>query len=169
MKTTRKFKKLAAVMIAVVVLGTAGAVFAAAGGTPADIASALTGKTVEDLYAERAAGKTFGTIASEAGKLDEFKGQMLEARKAVLDQRVKDGTLTQAQADEILNRINENQATCDATGSKGVGQEAGLRMGAAKGAGQGQAAGQAAGKAIGGGMGNRMGTAMRNGTGLAVQ
>jgi len=35
------------------------------------------------------AGKTYGTIAKDAGKLDEFKAENLEQKKAILGQRVK--------------------------------------------------------------------------------
>lgn len=143
-------KKLIAVILAAGILGTAGTAFAATFKTPAEIAASVTGKTVEAVQEERAAGKTYGTVASEAGKLDEFKAQMLEQKKAILDQRVKDGKLTQAQADEIYNSIKENQVTCDGTGSAGIGRKSGAGFG--KGGGMGICQGTA-----GSGMGNRSG------------
>src|SRR5665647_1508566 len=103
----KNMKKIIAVSALVVVLGVAGIAYAAENKTPADITSALTGKSVTDVNAERAAGKTYGTIANEAEKLDEFKAQMLEQRKAVLDQRVKDGQITQEQADVMYNNIKD--------------------------------------------------------------
>lgn len=143
----KNIRKLVVVVTVVGLLGAAGAAYAAAAKTPAEIAAGLTGKTVEDLYKERAQGKTFGTIAKDAGKLEEFKVQMLEQKKAILDQRVKDGRLTQQQADEIYNSIKSSQAACDGTGSARVGKKFGAGFGQGKGMGKGQ------GACNGGGMG----------------
>jgi hypothetical protein len=149
MKGIRAYKRVVAIVVAVLVLGTAGAAFAATAKTPAEIVSGLTGKTLDQLYTERADGKTYGTIAGEAGKLDEFKTQMLEQKKAILDQRVKDGKLTQEQADQIYNTMKANQALCDGPGG-GMGAGRGAGMGASLGAGNG--AGRAGGCGFGGGM-----------------
>lgn len=150
MKSIRKY---IAIIVAVGVLGVAGAVYAAELKTPADLVSSLTGKSVSDLNKEREAGKTYGTIAKEAGKLDEFKTQMLEQKKAILDERVKDGRLTQTQADEVYNAIKNNQTTCDGTGSAGIGRKGGARFG--QGNGMGKGAGMGNGCGMGKGMGNR--------------
>jgi len=144
----KNIKKLIAVIAVVGVLGATGIAYAAEVKTPADIVSGLTGKSVEALNEERAAGKTYGTIAEEADKLDEFKVQMLEQKKAILDQRVKDGKLTQAQADEIYNAIKENQTTCDGTGSAGIGKKYGVGFGQGNGMGRGR--GTCTGTGIGG-------------------
>jgi len=72
-------------LLGVTVTGTAFA--AGTGKTPAEITASLTGKSVEQVISERVAGKTYRTIADEAGKLDEFKAQTLEQKKAILDQR----------------------------------------------------------------------------------
>lgn len=153
----KNLKKLLATATVVGMLGVAGAAFAATAMTPAEVVSGLTGKTVEDLYKERSAGKTYGTIANEAGKLEEFKAQMLEQKKTVLDQRVKDGRLTQEQADQIYNSIKNNQATCDGTGSAGIGKKYGAGFGQGSGMGLGQGAGRGAGMRNGGGFGQGMG------------
>ena len=42
---------------------------------------------------------------------------MLEQKKIILDEKVKNGTLTQEKADEIINDIKNNQETCDGTGN----------------------------------------------------
>lgn len=110
-------------------IGATGAVYAAAAKTPAEVVSELTGKSVEELTEERDAGKSYGRIAYEAGKLEEFKAGMLEQRKAILDQRVKEGKLTQAQADDILNKIKERHALCDGTGDPGIGAHRGKALG----------------------------------------
>ena len=149
-------KKLLAVVVVVGVLGTAGAVFAATTTkTPADIVSGIVGKSVEDVTKDRVAGKTYGTIANEAGKLDEFKKQMLANSKALLDQRVKDKTLTQERADAIYKAMVDNQAICDGTGNAGLGMN-GTGCGAGGAGGCGMATGQQRGSGQGMG-GGRMG------------
>jgi hypothetical protein len=153
----KNLKKMIAAVTVVGMLGAAGAAYAATAKTPAEIASELTGKPIEDLYKERASGKTYGTIAKDAGKLEEFKAQMLEQKKAILDQRVKDGKLTQEQADGIYNSIKDNQAICDGTGSAGIGKKYGAGFGQGNGMGRGRGAGRGAGMYNGGGFGGGMG------------
>jgi len=148
-QTGRNMKRTVAVMAVVGMLAVGVAAFAAEARTPVEIVADLTGKTVEAVAAERADGETYGTVAKEAGKLDEFKAAMLESRRALLDERVAAGKLTRAQADEILAAIEKNMATCDGTGS--------ARIGRTFGAGFGQGSGMRDGT-------GRMG-GMRNGTG----
>jgi len=98
---------------------------------PAEIVAGLTGRSVESVIDERHdTGKSFGTIAKEAGKLDEFKAEILELRKDQLAARVADGRLTQEQADKILASIEERQALCDGEGyGYGCGYGRGYRDG----------------------------------------
>ncbi|SEF38532.1 Protein of unknown function [Caloramator fervidus] len=119
-----KSKKLLIAISAIMLISTTA--FAYAKTRPIDIASKLTGKSIETLYKERQSGKTFGTIAKEAGKLEEFKKEMLKARKEILDEKVKAGILTQKQADEIYNAIKNNQALCNGEGFRKFGQKYGL-------------------------------------------
>ena len=150
----KNLKKVVTVVTVVGMLGVAGVAYAATAQTPAEIAAGLTGKTVENVYKERAAGKTFGAVANEAGKLEQFKTQMLEHKKAVLDQRVKDGKLTQTQADETYNAIKNNQTNCDGTGSSSaIGKKYGAGFGQGSGMGNGQGNGKGAGMHNGGGKG----------------
>jgi len=143
----KNFKKLIVVATIIGSLGIVGIAGAATGATtPAGIVSALTGKTVEAVTAERTAGTTYGTIAQEAGKLEEFKTETLVLKKSMLDQRVKDGNMTQEQADAMYESMKTNQATCDGTGSAGMGQKSGMGFG------------QGAGGRSGGGMGRGMNT-----------
>lgn len=141
----KNFKKIAAIAAAVAVLTTAGAVFAAEFKTPAEILSGLTGKPIESLNEERTEGKTYGTIANENGKLDEFKTQMLEQKKAILDQRVAENKLTREKADEIYNALKENMASCDGTGSARIGRKFGAGFGNGVNRGTGRGAGQGMG------------------------
>lgn len=144
----KNFKKLiAAATIAgtLGVVGVAGASYAAGATTPAGIVSALTGQSIEQVTSERVAGKTYGTIANDAGKLEEFQGQMLEQKKALLDQRVAEGYLTQEQADSIYKTIQANQAICAGTGSTAIGQRNGAGFGQGMGMGNGGGAKQGRG------------------------
>ncbi|TGE39898.1 hypothetical protein E4K67_02625 [Desulfosporosinus fructosivorans] len=156
MKNFKKLIAVATIIGSLGVVGVAGASYATGTTTPAGIAAGLTGKSVEDVTAQRAAGTTYGAIAQEAGKLDEFKAQSLEQKKLVLDQRVADGNLTQAQADDIYNSIKTNQATCDGTGSAGIGKANGVGFG------QGIGTGRGSGQRNGGGMGRGMGNGLNN-------
>jgi hypothetical protein len=154
----KRFLKVTVITAVLLALGTVGTAFAATYKTPAEIVSALTGKTTDEVTSERATGKTYGTIANEAGQLDEFKAQMLEQKKAYLDQQVKDGTLTQERADEIYNAMKEAQLTCDGTGSGSRGAGCGLGNGTGTGAGAGSC-----------GMGNRLGRGAGRGMGGRFQ
>lgn len=73
--------------------------------TPAEVVAGITGRPVESVIEEKKEqNKSYGTIASEAGKLDEFKEEMLEVKK-------------------------ENQAVCDGTGNAGICQSTGTNQG----------------------------------------
>jgi len=135
-----KMKKFLVALTATTLIGSTALAFAAS--RPVDIVSKLTGKSVDALYQERLSGKTYGTIAKEAGKLDEFKAEMLKVKKEILDAKVKSGVLTQAQADEIYNAIKNNQATCDGSGNAKIGQKYGIGFGQGMGMGQGRGQGK---------------------------
>jgi hypothetical protein len=63
------------------------------------------GISVEDLNTRLANGETMAQIAVSQGlSLDEFQTIMADARSQAIDQAVKDGTLTQAQADTMKQR-----------------------------------------------------------------
>jgi len=94
--------------------------------------------------------------AAQAGSLEDRKSAILEQKKDILAQRVTDGTMTQAQADQILAALLENQATCDGTGSARIGQ----KFGAAFGMGNGQGQGQGARMGMGRGQGLRNGACL---------
>ncbi|WMJ84826.1 DUF2680 domain-containing protein [Oscillospiraceae bacterium LTW-04] len=108
--------------------------------TPAEAVAGLTNREVQSVIDERTTkGKTYGTIASEAGVLEEFKSEVLEIKKDALAARVAAGTMTQAQADAIIASIEANQATCDGTGNgAGCGFGGGFGAGAGQGRGMGR-------------------------------
>jgi len=147
------FKKWVAALTVAAVLGAGGVAYAATALTPADIVSNLTGKSSAELQQQRQAGQTYGAIANEAGLLEEFKAQMLEQKKVILDERVAAGKLTRERADAIYQNMQENQANCDGTGNGNnrLGQNAGAGFGQGNGPGPGKGMGN------GQGFGNRAG------------
>lgn len=79
-----------------------------AGGRLIDILADLTGLSTDEIAAERADGKSIATIAEENGvESDAVVDGALELRKDVLDERVADGTLSQEDADAILENMTE--------------------------------------------------------------
>lgn len=63
------------------------------------------GMTVDELNAAHADGKTFWDLATEKGlTVEEVRQAMLDARSTALDAMVKDGTITQEQADWMKTR-----------------------------------------------------------------
>jgi hypothetical protein len=72
------------------------------------LAGAL-GMSVDDLNKELQSGKTLAQIAQEKNiSTDKLQEAMLKAQSDVLAQAVKDGKLTQAQADQMLALMKQN-------------------------------------------------------------
>ncbi len=115
-------KKLVGVtLVLVVVLGAGAAAYAASGNTPAEIVAELTEQPLESVMEQRGEGATYGALAMQADVWEEFQQRMLELRKEILDQRVAAGQLTQEEADQIYQGLQENLATCPGTGAGGAG------------------------------------------------
>ena len=164
-KTVKAVKVVA--MAAVVCAFFVGAAFAAAPKTPAEALASVTGRTVESVIAEKVAtGKTYGTLAKEAGKLVEFEKANLEARKENIKERVASGKMTQARADALIKTIEARIAACDHTPSN-FGKEigAGFGNGQGNGSGQGQGSGGGQGQGSGGGQGQGNGGGQGQGNG----
>lgn len=156
-----RFKRIAVLGTMVLAIGaTTFTAFAATNSiTPSDIISNLTNKTVEEVIAEKnETNKTFGTMAIEADKFEEFKSEMVEAKKQILLKKVEEGTITQEEADRIIALLEENQTNCDGTGSAKIGQKNGAGFGMSMGMNQGQGRGQRQGQ------GNGQGKGLRNGS-----
>lgn len=150
---------------AIFVLSMSSALTASAAGRhrPADIVAELTGRAVSSVIQERfETGKTFGTIAAEAGKLDEFKSEMLDTKEEILNENVANGTISQEEADEILNAMEERQAVCDGTG---YGDGSGCIYASGDGSGYGNGCIYGSGYGNGGGYGNGYGCGYGNGAG----
>lgn len=143
----KKIKKLALTLGVTTLVASAGiGVYAAEISSPAEILSRLTGTSVESLYESKGSMK-FGELAEKEGVSEEFRQEMLANKKAILDQRVAEGRITQEQADEIYKNMVENQGSCDGTGIHRGERNLGLGMGAGMGRGNGN------GEKIGGGNG----------------
>lgn len=84
--------------------------------TPAEAVAGLIGWEVQDVIDERIeTGKTYGTIANEAGVLEEFQAEVIEIKKDCLSMYVADGTMTQEQADMMLEAMVDRQSSCNKT------------------------------------------------------
>ena len=141
-------KKLFTIGMVVLIMGALSmtAFAASAYSTPAEAAAGVTGKTVEEVVAEKqSTGLTYGQIANEAGKLEQFKAAILEMRKAAIAEKVASGEMTQEEADALISAIEANSAVCDGTGSAGIGKSFGVAFGAGNGTGSGVCDGTGAG------------------------
>jgi len=128
----KNLKKIVGLGVAVFVVSAASVTALAASNynTPAETLAGLTGKSVESVTTEKIeTGDTYGALANEYGLLDQFKSQMLEQKKAYLDERVAAGTMTQEQADAIIAAMEARQADCDGTCSSGTGARMGAGFG----------------------------------------
>ena len=137
-------------IVTVLVLGLATVSFAATEWkTPAEILAGLTGKSVEAVQEARQEGQSYGAQAAAADKLEAFRDERLAQVENRLKDAVEDGQLTEEEAAQRLETMQERAETCDGSG---LGQaEGGLRIG---GQGNGRRGGQA-GDGLGQGNGNK--------------
>lgn len=166
MKRSKSIAMVAAGLIAGLILGSVGFAYAApvdatstnpvlasglhlgqsvrdAGGRLIDVLASMTGLSTDAIQAERADGQSISAIATANGvETEAVVAKALEARKVVLDAKVKDGTITQSQADaaytQMTERVTERISTNDvgAPSWAGGGRGAGGGMGG-RGAGDG--------------------------------
>lgn len=152
MKHSRKLIITAVVML-VLTATTVTALAASNYENPAEVVADLTERTVESVVAEKVeTGSSYGSIAKEADVLDAFKDEVLDIKESRLAEKVAEGTMTQQQADTILQALKANQAECDGTGSSQIGKQYGAGFGNGSGAGTG--CGQGNGNGQGRGAGN---------------
>ena len=68
------------------------------------------GMSLQDLQTQLHSGKSLSDVAKDKGVSEQdLRSAMATAAKTQLDQAVKDGKLTQAQADSVLQRIQQGQ------------------------------------------------------------
>ena len=137
-------------IVTVLVLGLATVSFAATEWkTPAEVLAGLTGKSVEAVQEARQEGQSYGAQAAAADKLEAFRDERLAQVENRLKDAVEDGQLTEEEAAQRLETMQERAETCDGSG---LGQaEGGLRIG---GQGNGRR-GEQAGDGLGQGNGNK--------------
>lgn len=133
MKRTKKLIGVGAFVFFILLISTT--VFAVSKyNSPAEAVAGLTGRSVDSVVQERRdTEKTYGTIAKEAGKLEEFKEEKIEVRKASLAKKVADGKITEEKANEYLETINERMQNCDGNpGEKQHEKSLGLKFGSSE-------------------------------------
>jgi polyhydroxyalkanoate synthesis regulator phasin len=109
---------------------------------PLAVASELTGLTEEQLLAELEGGKTIPALLEEMGiDVSVFHQEVAEARQAAVDAAVAEGTLTQEQAQTMLQNMEQNQAS---EGPHGPQYGEGRRLGECDGDGEQHQYGSAA-------------------------
>lgn len=105
-------KSILVLAVAVMVMGTMSVAFADASWGPASIFAGEMNITEEEAYEMRVErNKTFGELAKEEGVYEDFKAEALEVKKEMLNQMVKDGEMTQTQANEMIKAFED----CDGT------------------------------------------------------
>lgn len=122
-------KKQILSMVAVASLGFGSVgVLAYSGETPANTYSELMGLTKEEAQLQRKeSGKSYGTLAKENGVYEEFSAQMKKNKEEIINEKVRNGELSEADANKYLQQMEDN---CDGSGeSKKSGQELGLKLG----------------------------------------
>lgn len=115
-----KFKTIFALtaMVLTISAGSLSVYAASTYNTPAEAVAGLTGRTLESVTTEKSeTGSSYGSIASEAGVLTEFKTEMFEIKKDQLAEQVANGKITQSEAGAILATWQQNQADCTGIGS----------------------------------------------------
>ena len=105
--------------------GMRGGMFAG-GNAEMAAAAAKLGMTTQELMTELRSGKTLADVAKEKNvTADELKAAIITAVTAQIDQAVKDGKLTQAQADQLKSRLDSqidlNKSWPNGGGFKGPG------------------------------------------------
>jgi hypothetical protein len=130
----KRYRALSILAITALVLTTAAVALASELKSPVEILSEVSGYPVGDIQEQRQQGQTYGEMAEDYGKLEEFRQQMIEQKKAILEKRVQEGSLTKEQADEIEKRLG---TSCNVEGDKrlcsqGLGAGFGMGYGAGR-------------------------------------
>jgi hypothetical protein len=93
--------------------------------SPAEAVAGLSGKSLDEVLNERKEGKTYGSIANDAGKLEEFKKEMMETKRVRIEADVASGKMTREQAVAMLERLRIRLENCDGTGTGNKAQGTG--------------------------------------------
>jgi len=119
---------IAAALILTLLTTTAFAAFQPKRGI--ELAADVLGVTVDELIEQRdETGKTVHEILEDADKLDEFTEAHLAQIKTILAEKVTNGDLTQAEADEWYKNIQERMQENIENGTYGRGSGYGMMRG----------------------------------------
>lgn len=102
-------------LVLAVILTTSITAFAFTGTSPVEILAGLTGKTTGNLAnIKYASGNSYGQIAYNEGQdvWEDFMTERFENKKALIKERLADGSLSQEEADEFLAYLEEMQDFC---------------------------------------------------------
>jgi hypothetical protein len=122
------------------------------GGRLLDVVATLSGKSTEDIQTARQAGQTFTQIATDNGvDTQAVVADAMKVRTQLLDAKVADGTITQAQADTALAAMQTKVTEQLQSVNTDCGNGTGCGMGGGQGQGCGMGGGQ--GRGMGGGQG----------------
>ncbi len=90
----------------------------------------ILGLDADQLIADRESGKTFEEIIAESGiAKEDFQVKMRESAEARLNDAVANGTITEAEAQEKLQAMEERHNSGDCSGPHQGGMKQGLRIG----------------------------------------
>lgn len=119
---------IAAALILTLITTTAFAAFQPKRGI--ELAADVLGVTVDELIEQRdETGKTVHEILEDADKLDEFTVAHLAQIKTILADKVTNGDLTQAEADDWYKQIQERMQENIENGTYGQGSGLGMMRG----------------------------------------
>lgn len=112
-------KKTITILMITTLVGIAGSTFAKTTHTnTAEMTAEITNQSVESVLEQKKnENKTFGQIAKEAGKLEEFKQKKMEMKKAKLDKLVEEGKITLEEAEEKLEKSKIKMDRCESKGN----------------------------------------------------
>jgi len=154
-----KNKKILTVLaiMTVILLGVASVAYALDFKSNAEIVAGLTGKSVDAVNDARVKGESYGEQAADAGKLEQFKDAHLDQMKARLDELVKEGKITRADADARIKAMTERMESCTGDGTNQGGFGGGMGGGMGGGFGQRNGSGAGTGARTGAGFGGGRG------------
>jgi len=124
-------KSVLILAVAVMVFGTMSVAFADASWGPLAILEDLSGKDSAEIYAMREEGETLGDVAKDLGVYDDFSAAALAQKKAMIEEMLEAGEISEEEADRLLTAFE----SCDGTqrqllqGTGLFGQRAGSGQG----------------------------------------
>lgn len=96
---------------------------------PASILAEKLKISLSEAAALKETGSTYSQVAVVKGiSLDDFRKELIEKRKKLIDERVKEGYISEQQGELMKERIENNISNCDGTGNGGNCRGSGLGM-----------------------------------------